>query len=103
MLDYVYKSELISNFYITFYGSEIIKDDQSTINLNDDTDEKSINKILHKLNTNQIINIVYNNTTIDKFTEFLSNLLKEHFNMKVKNDRLNLCITNKIIVNPNKI
>lgn len=103
MLDYVYKSELISNFYITFYGSEIIKDDQSSINLDNIIDEKSINKLLHKLNTNQIINIVYNNTTIDKFTEFLSNLLKEHFNMKVKNDRLNLCITNKIIVNPNKI
>ena len=61
MLDYIYKSELISNFYITFYGSEIIKDDQSSINL-DDND--IMNKILHKLNTNQIINIVYNNTTI---------------------------------------
>mgnify|MGYP001239637262 FL=1 len=102
MLDYIYKSELISNFYITFYSSEIIKDDQSSISL-DDIIDKSMNKILHKLNTNQIINIVYNNTTIDKFTEFLSNLLKEHFNMKLKNDRLNLCITNKIIVNPNLI
>jgi hypothetical protein len=100
MLDYIYKSELISNFYITFYGSEIIKDDQSSINL-DDND--IMNKILHKLNTNQIINIVYNNTTIDKFTEFFSKLLKAHFRMKLKNDRLNLCITNKIIVNPNKI
>lgn len=99
MLDYIYKSELISNFYITFYGSEIIKDEHSSIIL----DDKSMNKILHKLNTNQIINIVYNNNTIDKFTEFLSNLLKEQFNMKVKNDRLNLCITNNIIVNPNKI
>ena len=103
MLDYIYKSELISNFYITFYGAEIIKDDQSSISLNGIIDEKSINKILHKLNTNQIINIVYNNTTIDKFTKFLSSLLKEHFNMKVKNDRLDLCMTNKIIVNPNKI
>ena len=102
MLDYVYKSELISNFYIIFYGSEIIKDDQSSISL-DNIIDKSMNKILHKLNTNQIINIVYNNTTIDKFTEFFSKLLKEHFNMKIKNDRLNLCITNKIIVNPNKI
>jgi len=102
MLDYVYKSELISNFYIIFYGSEIIKDDQSSISL-DNIIDKSMNKILHKLNTNQIINIVYNNTTIDKFTEFFSKLLKEHFNMKLKNDRLNLCITNKIIVNPNKI
>lgn len=103
MLDYIYKSELISNFYITFYGSEIIKDDQSSIRLDNIVDDKSIDKILHKLNTNQIINIVYNNTTLDKFTIFLSNLLKEHFNMKEKNDRLNLCITNKIIVNPNKI
>ena len=103
MLDYIYKSELISNFYITFHGSEIIKDDQSSISLDNIVDDNIINKILYKLNTNQIINIVYNNITIDKFTEFLSNLLKEHFNMKLKNERLDLCITNKIIVNPNKI
>lgn len=103
MLDYIYKSELISNFYITFYGSEIMKDDPSSFDFEYNIDDDNINNMLDKLNTNQIINIVYNNNTIDKFTEFLSHFLKTQFNMKLKNDRLNICVTNKIIINPNKI
>lgn len=100
MLDYVYKLEFISNFYITFYGSENIKDDKLSIRFDDN---ESIEKILHKLNTNQVIDISYNNETIDSFTEFISSLLINQFHMKQKNDRLHLCSTNRIIINPCKI
>lgn len=100
MLDYVYKLELISNFYIIFYGSDFIKDDNHMMNLDD---IHIIDKIINKLNNNQVVNICYNNDTIDVFTIFLSLLLKEKFNMKIKNDRINLCIVNKIVINPLKI
>lgn len=101
MLDYVYKLEFISNFYITFYGSDNIKNDKTSIRFDDNNE--SIEKILHKLNTNQIIDISYNNETIDSFTEFISSLLVNQFHMKQKNDRLHLCFTNRIIINPCKI
>jgi len=94
----VYEIELISNFYIVFDTFFVSGD--STVDLYDD---KRIPIIMSKLNKNEIVRIVYNNDSLNEFTQFISFFLTNELNIKSGYERLNICSMKNIIINPSMI
>ena len=97
MLSRIHEIELISNFYITFYTSDVNISDKGTIDLHDD---RRIEVIMAKMNNNELIRIVYNNDTLEEFTKFISYFLSQELNIKTSEERFNICLMKNIIINP---
>ena len=89
--------ELISNLYITFYFNKINKNTKKSFS------NYSLDTILNSLNKNEEIHLEYSIDTIDQFTTFLNKIFNKHLNMFNKEERLNICILNNILVNPSLI
>lgn len=89
--------ELISNLYITFYFNKINKNTKKSFT------NYSLDTILNSLNKNEEIHLEYSIDTIDQFTTFLNKIFNKHLNMFNKEERLNICILNNILINPSLI
>jgi len=100
MLSRIHEIELISNFYITFYTSDVDIVDKGTINLHDD---RRIDGIMAKINNNELTRIVYNNDTLDEFTKFISYFLSHELNIKSSEERFNICLMKNLIINTSLI
>lgn len=66
-------------------------------------DEINFDNIIQQLNSDEKIDLKYSINTINCFTLFLSKLLNKYLNIFSKNDRLNICILNNIVINPELI
>jgi hypothetical protein len=94
------KQQILSNFFIVFY---VYESDLSIKNSIDIHDKDSANKLLDSITNDETVYISYNIESLNAFTIFLSNFLETVINMPTKKERLNLCILNSIIINPNLI
>ena len=65
--------------------------------------EINFDNIIQQLNLDEKIYLKYCINTINCFTLFLNKLLNKYLNMFSKNDRLNICILNNIVINPQLI
>ena len=96
-MDNQFNIELISNLYITFYFMKPSNYTETNYN------EINFDNIIQQLNLDEKIYLKYSINTINCFTLFLNKLLNKYLNMFSKNDRLNICILNNIVINPQLI
>jgi hypothetical protein len=92
--------EIFSNFFIVFYnyGKDVMN--RNNINF---SELNSVFTIFELLNNNEKVYILYDIESLNAFTLFISHFLTSVINIPEKKDRLNICLLNSIIVDPNLI
>jgi hypothetical protein len=93
----VYEVEIISNFFLIFNSCEKVLKNKSTVDI---LNPNSASQIMDRLNSNETVLIYYDTESLNAFSKYFGDFLKDKMNMNLKKDRLHLCILNKIIMNP---
>lgn len=82
---------LMSNLYIIFSFKKIGNDNDMW---------ETLDEIIDKLNRYEDVYIRYNHESIDAFTTYLSDILRNCLKIERKESRIDICRLNNIIINP---